>query len=135
MTFKDTRGRKKVVKAAWRYRVDWDKPCRSKIQKKVKDFLREFWEADLVYEEFPVVGTRLTIDLYNASKKIAIEVQGLQHTQFNKHFHSNSRQKFLHQIHRDGIKYDFCKINNISLIEIFENEEIDRALLERLKLA
>ena len=134
MTFKDINGRAKVVKAAWKYKADWDKPCRSKFQKRVKDLLRELWEHDMVYEEFPVAGTRLTIDIYNASRKIAVESQGSAHTSFNKHFHNNSKQNFLHQIKRDFHKVQFCEINNIRLVEIFENEKLDRNLLERLEL-
>ena len=134
MTFKDVNGRSKVVKAAWKYRVDWDRTCRSKLKKRVKDLLKECWEYDLVYEEFPVAGTRLTIDIYNASRKIAVETQGRAHTSFNKHFHNNSKQNFLHQIKRDFHKVQFCEINNIRLVEIFEGEKLDRALLERLEL-
>ena len=37
-----------------KYLIDWDGECRSKIQLKVKQFLKEFWENHVVYEEFPV---------------------------------------------------------------------------------
>lgn len=134
MTFKDIKGRKKVIKTAWKYRVDWDKSCRSKIQKRVKDLLKPYWETEMVYEEFPVAGTRLTLDFYNASRKIAVEVQGNQHNTFSKHFHNNSRQNFLRQINRDINKYNYCEINNIKLVEIFENDVLDDGLLERLEL-
>jgi len=63
-----------------------------------------------------------------------VETQGRAHTSFNKHFHNNSKQNFLHQIKRDFHKVQFCEINNIRLVEIFEGEKLDRALLERLEL-
>ena len=33
-----------------RFRIDWEKKSRSKIQKKVKDFLKDNWENHVVYE-------------------------------------------------------------------------------------
>lgn len=106
-----------------KYLVDWDKPCRSKVQKKVKDFLREYWKGCIVYEEFPVYGRkRMRVDILNASRKQAVEVHGLQHIKFNKHFHSNSREKFLESISRDSVKYDWLVSNDYHVIEIYENE-------------
>ena len=65
-----------------RFRIDWEKKSRSKIHKKVKDFLKDYWENHVVYEEFPVYGTRLKVDFLNATKKVAIEVNGRQHNSF-----------------------------------------------------
>ena len=45
-----------------KYLIDWDEKCRSKIQKKVKDFFRDHWENHVVYEEFPVFGSRLKVN-------------------------------------------------------------------------
>ena len=53
---------------------------------------------------------------------MAIEVDGSQHYQYNKFFHSNSRQKFLDQLKRDQKKDEFCEINNIKLFRILEDE-------------
>ena len=105
-----------------KYRVDWDAKCRSKIQFKVKTFLRQYWENHIVYEEFPVYGTRLKVDLLNASNKIAIEVQGKQHEQFNKHFHSNSRLKYLQSIKRDVKKSQWLEKNEFTVVEIMQDE-------------
>tara|TARA_A100001515_G_scaffold43660_1_gene34397 strand:- start:1451 stop:1720 length:270 start_codon:yes stop_codon:yes gene_type:complete len=83
----------------------------------------------VVFEEFPVVGSRLSLDFYNANKKIAIEVQGQQHTKYIKFFHQN-RFKYLDQLKRDQNKEKFCDINNIILVTIFQNDIIDRHLFE-----
>ncbi len=128
MTFKDIKGRKKVIKTAWKYRIDWEKKSRSKFQKRVKDWLRNYWESDMVYEEFPVAGTRMTLDFYNASKKIAIEVQGEAHFQYSPFFHNGSRQKFLGQMKRDIGKVEYCEINNIHLIEIYPDTELTEGI-------
>ena len=59
----------------------------------------------------------LSLDFYNANKKIAIEVQGDQHVKFVKHFHK-TRLKYLEQLKRDQKKLDFCELNGIKLVEI-----------------
>ena len=105
-----------------KYLIDWDKKSRSKIQFKTKQFLKEYWENHIVYEEFPVYGTRLKVDILNATKKIAVEGNGAEHSSFNKFFHGNSRQKFLQSIKRDCKKLDWLEVNGFEVIEIEENE-------------
>ena len=105
-----------------KYRVDWEAACRSKIQFKVKSFLKKYWENHIVYEEFPVYGTRLKVDILNASNKVAIEVQGKQHEQFNKHFHANSRLKYLQSIKRDVKKSQWLERNDFTVVEIMQDE-------------
>lgn len=125
MIFKNVHGKEVKLKKAWKYYIDWDKKSRSKVQTRAKEYLRQFWDADYVYEEFPVVGTRLTLDFYNQSRQIACEIDGLQHYNFSKFFHSNSRENFLGQLKRDDYKEKFCHINNIQLIRIREDLPIE----------
>lgn len=134
MIFLTTTGRERKLKNSSKYLVDWDKKCRSKIQKSVKDLLYPHWVADIVFEEMPVLGTRMTLDFYNANKKLAVEVDGNQHYQYNKFFHSNSRQNFLSQLQRDEKKEYFCEINQIRLVRILERDTINEELLERLEI-
>ena len=105
-----------------RFRVNWGAKCRSKIQFQVKNFMKKYWENHVVYEEFPVYGSRLKVDLLNATTKIAIEVQGKQHHEFNKHFHSNSRFKYLQSIKRDVKKSQWLEKNNFLLVEVMQDE-------------
>tara|TARA_B100000085_G_C18239863_1_gene389478 strand:+ start:70 stop:486 length:417 start_codon:yes stop_codon:yes gene_type:complete len=109
-------------KQVTRFLVDWDKPCRSKVQFKTKQFLKQFWENQVVYEEFPVYGTKMKVDILNATKKIAVEVQGNQHVSFNKFFHNNSRLKYLESIKRDAQKAQWLEKNGYTLVEIHEKE-------------
>ena len=74
----------------------------------------------------------MTIDFYNANKKLAIEVDGNQHYKFNKFFHSNSRQNFLSQLQRDEKKEYFCDINKIRLVRILEKDTLNEDLLNEL---
>ncbi len=105
-----------------KYLIEWDKKSRSKIQFKVKQFLKPYWENHVVYEEFPVYGTRLKVDILNATKKVAIEVNGRQHSNFNSFFHNNSRAKYLASIKRDVEKAKWLEMNGFTLIEIEEDE-------------
>lgn len=134
MIFLTTTGRSKKLKNSFDYLIDWDGKCRSRFQEKVKALLREYWFADIVFEELPVLGTRMTIDFYNASKGIALEVDGSQHYKFNKHFHGNNRSKFLDQLKRDEKKEYFCEINDIKLVRILESDMLSEQLLKDLNL-
>ena len=122
MKFVTTTGKIKNVSLA-SYLIDWDKSCRSEFQYKVKQFLRKYWENKVVCEEFTIPGSKMSLDIYNVTDSIAIECQGLQHLQYNKHFHNNSELNYLSQIKRDFKKFDWCQKNDILLIEINQGEE------------
>ena len=79
MKFIDPLGKERNLKGANKYLINWEDKSRSKFQKRVKDFLKEYWCNDIVFEEFRIVGTRLSLDFYNANKKVAVEVQGKTH--------------------------------------------------------
>ena len=120
MTFKTLLGKRRRLKKPLNYLIDWEEGSRSKLQAKVKNFLKVFWDGDVVFEEFPVVGSRLTLDFYNATKNIAIEVQGKQHTKYNKFFHNDNKINYLNQLKRDDEKIAFCYLNHIKLLEVHE---------------
>jgi len=66
----------------------------------------------------------MTVDIVNATKRIAIEVQGRQHKEFNKFFHK-TRGNYLESIKRDLLKRQWLEKNNFKLIEI-EEEEVNK---------
>lgn len=122
MTFKTLTG-KTVSKNCHKYRIDWDKEERSKIQTKVKKFLQPYWKNYIVFAEFPVFGTKLKIDIFNASKLIGIEIDGQQHTKYVEHFVGN-RVGYLNLIKRDVKKEEWCEVNEINLLRI-NYDEVD----------
>ena len=129
MKFLDPLGKPRNLKGAKKYLIDWDAKSRSKFQSRVKNFLKPYWKNDIVFEEFRIVGSRLSLDFYNANKKIAVEVQGDQHTKYVKHFHKN-RLKYLDQLKRDQKKLDFCEFNDIKLVEIYSTDVINASLFD-----
>jgi len=115
----DIKGRL-VNKSVAKYRIKWDAGCRSNFQYEVKQFFKTYWYGQICYEEFPVYGTRMKVDLINMTKRIAVEVQGAQHEEFNKFFHNNSRANYLKSITRDHDKVVWLENNNFKILEIFE---------------
>jgi disulfide oxidoreductase YuzD len=72
----------------------------------------------------------LSFDFYLPEKNILIECQGEQHFQFIKYFHK-SLMEFAIQLKHDQIKKEFCLKNNITLLEV-QNENIEKSLQARL---
>lgn len=128
MRFNTLTGLERTVKKPRSYLIDWSGKSRSKIQFRTKQFLKKYWEKHIVFEEFPVAGTKLTLDFYNANKKIAVEVQGKQHTKYVPFFHGSNKINYLNQLKRDQDKLKFCEINNIQLVEIYDGDKLDESL-------
>lgn len=113
---------KVVSKNVSQYLIDWDASSRSKVQFNTKQFLKKYWKNHIVYEEFPVFGSRLKVDIVNATLRIAVEVHGKQHSAYNKFFHGDSRLNYLKSIKRDVAKEKWLSLNKFQLVEIYEDE-------------
>lgn len=112
-----------------RFRVKWDKVVGSKFQFEVKQFFREFWEKDSVFEEF-VIQDRLRFDLVNLDKKIVVEAHGDQHISFNNHFYKNEK-KWKEALFRDVKKEAWVSLNGFKLVEIYpKNLPLDEFWIE-----
>ena len=132
MKFKTLHGGLKRIPKVRKYIVNWDAESKSKIQFRTKQFLKKYWTNNVVFEEFPVAGTRLTLDLYNASKKIAVEVQGQQHRKYVPFFHGKYKSNYIDQLRRDKQKQEYCKINDIQLIEVYDSDKLGKRLFKKL---
>lgn len=134
MKFKTLSGATRGISNLKKHLIKWDKPSRSKFQFEVKSFLEPYWCNHVVFEEFPIPGTKLSIDLYNANKKIAIEVQGAQHTRYVPFFHGQYKNNYLNQLSRDNQKFEFCKINNLKLVEVFPEDKVSINFFKKLDI-
>lgn len=126
MKFKTLAGRERSVFNLKKYLIDWDASSRSKRQFAVKKYLKKYWAKQVVFEEFPVAGTKLSLDFFNANKRLAIEVQGEQHTKYVPFFHGGNKINYLAQLRRDQEKSRFCELNDIELIEIYPKDSINK---------
>lgn len=133
MKFKTLDGKDRTLRNLKSYIINWDGKSRSKFQFEVKQFLKKYWSGDVVFEELRIVGTRLSLDFFNATKKIAIEVQGNQHFSYVKFFHGN-RINYLNQIKRDYKKIEFCELNKIKFAEIYPKDELSKDLFARFDI-
>ena len=130
MLFKTLTGSSKRVKSPKKYLIEWDSSSKSKMQFNVKQYLKKYWKHDIVFEEFPLAGSKMTFDFYNPNKNIIIEVQGGQHLKHTPFVHGKSKSNFLNQIKRDNDKQKFCELNNIKLVEIFPDDELSTDLIK-----
>lgn len=121
MRLKDVSGRLRTRQVN-RFLIDWDGKSRSNLQFKVKQFLKPFWKFHIVYEEFPVYGSQMKVDILNATYKFAVEVNGEQHSKYNPFFHNKNRQNFLNSLGRDEKKRKWAELNEFKFIEIEYNE-------------
>lgn len=108
---------KLVKKNVSKYLIKWDGKSKSLIQFQVKQFLKPYWSGQMVYEEFPVYGTLLKVDILNATRKIAIEVNGPQHNEFH-YFHNDHPINYLNSIKNDMSKIEWLEKNGFQVIEI-----------------
>jgi hypothetical protein len=115
---------KLINKNVSKYKINWHEPSASNLQYQVKQFLCPYWKHQIVYEEFPVYQTRMRVDILNATKRIAVEVNGTQHSQYSKFFHGN-RANYLRSIKRDFKKLEWLELNKFKLIEI-EADEVEQ---------
>ena len=72
----------------------------------------------------PKTGRRLELDLYLDNVKIAIEVQGGQHTHYVPWMHA-SEAAFESQQERDDFKRAICKQRGVFLYEVYKVEDIE----------
>ncbi len=116
MLFRTLNGRERDLSIT-RYRVDWDKVV-SRPQKAAKDFLRPYWEHDIVVEELRLVGTRMRADLINLNRSIMVEVSPESSHSYNAFFHQGSLNRFKDALKRDMAKAEWARRNNLILVEL-----------------
>ena len=63
----------------------------------------------------------MKIDIFDATKMVAFEINGRQHSEYVPFF-SKNRSGYLQQMRRDVRKYNWCQINKIVMVEINEED-------------
>jgi hypothetical protein len=102
------------------YLVDWDRVV-SRPQKAVKDFLRPYWKAHVVLEEFRIPKKLWRVDLMSLTSRIAIEVSPSGSHSFNRFFHKN-RARFGAAMQRELDKAAWLDANGFTLVEIYDED-------------
>ena len=128
MMFWDLNGKQhNVLLRTEDYPIKPEGAAKSKLQFLTGQKLQEFLPFALILEEFKIPGHDLYIDFFIPHKLIAIEIQGQQHNKFVPFFHKTIGG-FVKSQDRDTIKKEWCRINNIDLIEIFTEKDLEELL-------
>lgn len=115
------------------YKVDWERKV-SRPQKRVKDFLRPYWEGDAVYEEVRIPGCLFRVDLINVNKAIMVEVSPIQHHTADHWFHGGSMAKWKASLKRDIQKERWAELNQLTYVELTQ-DDLDTGLSAELFLS
>lgn len=105
-----------------KYKIDWGEDGASSLEKRFIKFIEPIWKHSIVLFQCRIPGSLMRIDILNLNKKLAVEINGSQHNEFNAFFMGNSRNKYLASIKRDLDKETWCIKNGISLLTINEND-------------
>ena len=99
----------------------------SKLSDDTYTFLRKVFPHNIITKEYYVNynNTRLFFDFYIKDLGILLEIQGRQHDEFVKHFHTD-RESFLASKKRDNLKKEYCEKRDFVLIEIRSEKELDK---------
>jgi hypothetical protein len=108
-----------------------DKRKRSKYHLKARSLLKDIFNSYRILEEVKLPGSTLPhrksvlyLDFYIPSIRLAIEVHGEQHYEFNAFFHK-SKADFLKSLARDDDKINWCELNDIRLVILKYSESED----------
>jgi nitrogen regulatory protein PII-like uncharacterized protein len=74
-------------------------------------------------------GERLELDLFIEELEVAIEVNGIQHYEFNAFFHGDYKG-FESQKRRDSSKENLCKNKGVTLFSVYDQESLEDAIKE-----
>ncbi len=118
------KGRAQVLIKTHEYLIDWKKDGASKLETKFKELIFPYWRNQIVLEQLRIPGSLLRIDFLNCTKRLAVEINGPQHGEYNPHFHRGSEVNFRASIRRDINKILWCEENDIKVLELIE-EDLD----------
>jgi hypothetical protein len=98
--------------------ADPDRPA-SSGHTRARTLLLALYPHDRVYEEVHLPGAKfdLYVDLLVPGRKLAVEIQGVQHRTFSTFFHGTPA-KFREQVRRDAVKRDLLLINGFRFVAI-----------------
>ena len=95
----------------------------SLLAKSVRETLSSAFPNTVIKDEEYVSyrGQKLFFDFYLPALNIYVEVQGIQHSEFNPHFHGDAAV-FRAQKHRDRLKVEWCALNDLTLLRVNYDE-------------
>ena len=125
MNFKTLSGNEiKISIDVGKYKVKSKENCKSDFQYKIGQILLSFLGGMVLLEEFPVVGEGLHLDFFIPNLKVAVEVDGRQHKEFNSFFYKD-KYTFEKMKKNDRVKNNWCTLNDIRMVRIESVPTVD----------
>ena len=101
----------------------------SKGAKKLLEIVQQIYPNHRIELEYNVAERgALFVDIYLPRLQIGFEYDGVQHFEYNEHFHS-SRENFIQAKRRDAEKDQRCEEKGITLVRVAYNEDMNRELI------
>jgi very-short-patch-repair endonuclease len=106
------------------------KKARSKLEESLDAALHELYPQERIARDMPVKvkGRVLYVDRVIRGPRIAIEIDGRQHSEYVAHFHRDADGYAEHKT-RDRIKEQWLEDNGYSLVRFNYNEEVTAVIL------
>lgn len=101
--------------------------CKSKLQFECGQLIKKKFPLTPILEEVQVPNHNLIFDFFLPTFKMVFEIDGKQHSEFNKFFHKNKRN-FLNAKLRDDNKELLCSINGWHFIRVRSISELEEKL-------
>lgn len=95
----------------------WCTKCRYKSEGMSIDIIEEITNEKFIKQR-PEWLKKMELDGYCEKMKLAIEYNGIQHSEYSKFFHGNDVKKFESQKARDLLKNELCVKNGVTLISV-----------------
>ena len=105
----------------------------SEKQYKLKMLLKKIFPNFYFEEEYHATD-RLRLDFFCKKLRLALEYDGPQHEEFIPFFHE-SEQNFKEQLERDSQKERWCRLNDITLVRIKEEDLNEDTLRQKINEA
>ena len=105
------------------YPMRTEAACKSKIQYRCGQILKEAFPMVPILEEFILPKHRLAFDFFLPTLGIALEVHGRQHDEFVPFFHG-TKKNFASGQQRDQNKEMLCEINSWKLYIVRSEDEL-----------
>lgn len=109
----------------------------SSLSEELEQFLKKLFPHNILIKEHYIryKNQRLFFDFYLKDLKILFEVQGRQHCEFVKHFHTDI-DGFKQSKFRDNLKIQYAEEQGLSLVYVYFDEVLsDEFLLNRISEA
>lgn len=104
-----------------------DKQNKSNLHKNAAVLIKNIFKTSSILEEVQIQikqNKYLYLDFYLPLYKLAIEIQGEQHTKYNNFFYKTPLN-FIKQKINDSMKQQWCELNNITLIKLEYDKQPD----------